>query len=176
MVDLEWDFRKEKVDLNQFIMQHASIMNINTNIRLLPILIVLLLPSLCLAWSGNVVGISDGDTITVMNDSRGEKIRLYGIDTPEKRQNFGTRAKQFTSGMVFGKIVEIETIDTDRYGRTVGIVHADGLNINQEIVRNGYAWVYTRYCKKPICNDWKGIETTARANKEGYLPCKKCNP
>jgi len=69
--------------------------------------------------------------------------------------------------MVFGKIVEIEAIDTDRYGRTVGIVTADGLNVNQEIVRNGYAWVYTRYCKKPVCGEWKGLETAARANKAG---------
>ena len=50
------------------------------------------------------------------------KIRLYGIDCPEQRQAFGTRAKQFTSDLVFGKNVNVETVDVDRYGRIVGIV------------------------------------------------------
>ena len=64
-----------------------------------------------------VVGVTDGDTITVLHEGKGEKIRLYGIDTPEKDQAFGKKAKQFTSQMVYGKTVEVETKDTDRYGR-----------------------------------------------------------
>ncbi len=57
------------------------------------VLVVLLLPVLSWAWQGKVVGVADGDTISVLHDGKGEKIRLYGVDAPEKRQDFGQRAK-----------------------------------------------------------------------------------
>ena len=70
----------------------------------LPLLVVLvLLPAFSFGWQGKVVGVSDGDTITVLHDGKGEKIRVYGIDCPEKGQDFGQKAKQFTSDKVFGK-------------------------------------------------------------------------
>ena len=71
------------------------------------------------AWSRQVVGVADGDTITVMHDGRGERIRLYGIDTSEKGQGFGQKAKSFTAGLVAGKVVTVVPADVDRYGRTV---------------------------------------------------------
>lgn len=122
----------------------------------------LVLESAVLAFTGQCVGIADGDTITVMHDGRGEKIRLYGIDTPERRQDFGRKAKRFLSDLVFRKIVEIQPEDTDRYGRTVGLVLVDGLNVNREIVKAGYAWVYRKYCIKPFCAEWLDLEDTAR--------------
>ncbi len=73
-------------------------------------------------FTGRVVGISDGDTITVLHNGKGEHIRLHGIDCPEKRQAFGKRAKQFTSTLVFSKIVTVQVLDRDRYRRTVGVV------------------------------------------------------
>lgn len=90
------------------------------------LLILLLLPQLSFGWQGKVVGVTDGDTITVMHNGKGEIIRLYGTDCPEKRQDFGTKAKQFSSNMVYGKVVNVEPIDTDRYSRTVGVVRIDG--------------------------------------------------
>jgi micrococcal nuclease len=69
-------------------------------------------------WSGKVVGVTDGDTITVLHDRQPEKIRLWGVDCPEKGQDFGTKAKQATSIMVFAKVVEVEPMTIDRYGRT----------------------------------------------------------
>jgi micrococcal nuclease len=128
---------------------------------------VLILPSLSLAWQGKVVGISDGDTITVMHNSRGEKVRLYGIDTPEKHQDFGNKAKQFISNMVFGKYVEVESVTKDRYGRTVGLVYINAQCLNEELLRAGFAWVYIKYCKKAICTDWRRLEATAKVNKTG---------
>ena len=59
-----------------------------------------------LSWPGKVVGVKDGDTIVALHDGRGETIRLYGIDAPERGQDFGNRAKQAISDMVFGKVVE----------------------------------------------------------------------
>ena len=65
------------------------------------------LPGLSLAWSGKVIGVADGDTITVLRDKEQIRIRLYGIDCPERYQPFSKKAKQFTSDMVFGKDVEV---------------------------------------------------------------------
>jgi len=118
-------------------------------------------------WSGLVVGISDGDTITVIHEGRGEKIRLYGIDCPEKSQAFSRKAKQFTSQMVYGKNVEVETKDTDRYGRTVGMVTVNGESLNEALIKNGFAWVYRKYCKEKFCEDWLNHEVVARYGKIG---------
>ncbi len=69
-----------------------------------------------------MVGVSDGDTITVLHNGKGERIRLHGNDCPQKRQAFGKRAKQLTSNLVFGKTVTVQVVDLDRYGHTVGEV------------------------------------------------------
>jgi len=119
------------------------------------------------SWSGEVVGVADGDTITALNNGKRERIRLYGIDTPEKRQAFGKKAKQFTSSMVFGKTVEVKIKDIDRYGRTVGLVYVDGQSLNEALVKVGYAWVYRRYCKEDFCKDWLSFEGVARDGKIG---------
>ena len=125
--------------------------------------------NLCWAWQGKVVGISDGNTITALHNGKQEKIRLYGIDCPEGFQGFGQKAKKFTSDAVFGKTVSVKPIDTDRYGRTVGIViYAGGtMNLNAELLRSGYAWVYDQYCKRPECRMWEFIERKARDEKNG---------
>ena len=79
------------------------------------------LPTFVLAadFTGRVAGISDGDTISVMHGTRAEKVRLNGIDCPEKRQAFGQRAKQFTAKVAFGKDVTVTTFGHDKYGRTI---------------------------------------------------------
>ena len=127
----------------------------------------LLLPCLAWSWSGKVVGVDDGDTITVLHGKRPERIRLYGIDCPEKRQPFGNKAKQFTSGLVFGNVVEIEPVATDRYGRTVAFVRVENITVNEELIKEGLGWVYVRYCKLPLCVDWQGLESEARFGKRG---------
>jgi endonuclease YncB( thermonuclease family) len=114
------------------------------------------------AWSGKCVGVADGDTITVMHNGKSERIRLHGIDCPESGQDFGKRAKQYTSGMVFGKTVTIEKTDTDGYGRTVAMVYAGGKCVNEDLIRAGFAWVFTKYCKENFCTSWKSLENEAR--------------
>jgi len=115
-----------------------------------------------------VVGVADGDTIEVLHDGRGEKIRLYGIDCPEKNQDFGQRAKKYTSENVFGKVVEVETVDTDKYGRTVGLVYlGNKYSLNEALINSGYAWAYKKYCGKPRCKEWLKIELKARQRKIG---------
>ncbi len=127
----------------------------------------LLLPCPAWAWTGKVVGVSDGDTITVLRDKQPQKIRLYGIDCPEKRQPFGKKAKQFTSELVFGKVVEVEPVTTDRYGRTVAFVQVENILVNEELIKEGLGWVYVRYCKLPLCVEWQRLQLAARNQKRG---------
>ena len=98
-------------------------------------------------FHGKVVSITDGDTITVLTDKKQNKIRLAEIDTPEKNQPYGKKAKKALSDFIFGKTVRIEIDTIDRYGRTVGTIFSEGLNINKEMVKAGHAWVYIQYAK-----------------------------
>ncbi len=94
-----------------------------------------------------------------------ERIRLHGIDCPEKRQAFGKRAKQFTSTLVFGNTVTVQVLDRDRYGRTVGVVLLpDGRSLNHELVRAGLAWMYRRYTNDQSLSD---LEEEARVARRG---------
>ncbi len=117
-------------------------------------------------FTGKVVGVSDGDTIKVMHLGRAEKVRLAGIDCPEKKQAFGTRAKQFTSDLVFGKVVTVKVETMDRYGRTVGeIILPDGKSLNRELVRAGLAWWYRQYSQDETLGQ---LEVEARTAKRGF--------
>ncbi|RDV16008.1 SNase-like nuclease [Pontibacter diazotrophicus] len=112
-----------------------------------------------------VIGIKDGDTIELLRNGQSETVRLYGVDTPEKKQAYGERAKQFTSDLVFGKTVRLITHNKDRYGRTVGtIMLPDGRSLNEELIKNGYAWHYTAYSKD---NSLANSEADARQFKRG---------
>lgn len=95
---------------------------------------------------GRVVGVTDGDTLTVLHAGRQTtKVRLAGIDAPESSQDFGSRAKQALSAKVFERDVRVGITDHDRYGRAVGDIYLEGRWINEELVREGLAWHYTDY-------------------------------
>ena len=97
-------------------------------------------------WTGKVVGVSDGDTITVMRQGRGIRIRLAEIDCPEKGQPFGKKAKQFVSDLCFGKLVKVLPSTVDRYGRIVAhVVLADSSILSEELLASGLAWHYKKY-------------------------------
>jgi endonuclease YncB( thermonuclease family) len=117
--------------------------------------------------SARVVGIADGDTITVLTaDKTQHRIRLSGIDAPEIGQDFGTRAKQLASTQAFGKTVTVRTRDMDQYGRTVAeVILPDGRSLNREMVREGMAWWYRRYA--PSDRELQRLEADARAAKRG---------
>lgn len=95
---------------------------------------------------GRVVGISDGDTVTVLDQSNAQwKIRLMGIDAPEKNQAYGQRSKENLSHLIFDKHVVVEYSKMDKYGRTVGKIIVDGIDVNLEQVKSGMAWHYKKY-------------------------------
>ena len=120
------------------------------------------------AFDGRIVKVTDGDTVDVLDTSNKlTKVRLYGIDAPEKKQDFGQKSKQFVLDIVAGKTVSVEAIDTDRYGRTVGVVHIGNTVLNAEILKSGLAWYYEKYCKSSFCGEWQQIESQARSSKIG---------
>jgi len=95
---------------------------------------------------GRVVAIADGDTITILDSSNLQhKIRLTGIDAPEKKQAFGQLSKQHLADLVFDRVVTIEWLKKDRYKRTLGKVIANGQDVNLEQLKTGLAWHYKQY-------------------------------
>ena len=95
---------------------------------------------------GKVVSVLDGDTIEVLNGHHAKRIRLSGIDCPEKGQAYGKKAKQAASALAFGKEVTIQTHGHDKYKRILGdVILPDGTNVNQELVKQGWCWWYRKY-------------------------------
>ena len=143
--------------------------------RLLPrnfILLALIILAAVGAFSygrGKVVKVNDGDTLTMLNnDGKFEKIRLYGIDCPESDQPGGSDATAFAGELAFLEEIGLTPVNTDRYGRTVGLVHLpNGRMLNEELLRNGHAWVYRNYCDEPWCVSWIMLENRAREEKKG---------
>jgi len=111
------------------------------------LILFILYPATLLAWSGECVAVTDGDTIKVMHEGKAEKIRLYGIDCPEKKQAFGKKAKTFASELVFKKVVEVKPLNKDRYGRTIAWVYVGDKCLNEELLKTGLGWHYKRYSK-----------------------------
>jgi micrococcal nuclease len=115
------------------------------------VLIVLPAPLFAAEFSGQVVRVIDGDTIEVLHRQRPERIRLHGIDCPEKGQAFGKRAKQATSTLAFGKEATLHTHGKDKYGRTIAdVLLPDGTNVNQRLVQDGWCWWYEKHAPKDL--------------------------
>jgi endonuclease YncB( thermonuclease family) len=96
--------------------------------------------------TGRVVGITDGDTLTVLTPAKSQlKIRLAEIDAPESSQPWGTKSKAMLSELAFGKEVKLVITDQDRYGRFVARVYVGSTDVNAEMVQRGGAWAFRRY-------------------------------
>ncbi len=130
--------------------------------------ILYLLPSLAHAdnFRGKVVRVTDGDTIKVMREGKEVKIRLAGIDCPEKDQPYGDESKQFTSALTLGQIVTVKAKTTDQYGRIVAdVISPERVNLNQQLVWAGLAWWYRKYA--PDDSTLAEMETKAKEAKRG---------
>jgi len=139
------------------------------------IITILLVALACTAHAetitGRVVGVADGDTITVLDANKVQhKIRLAGIDAPEKKQSFGNRSKESLSDLAFDKTVNVETNKRDRYGRQIGKVLVNGRDVNLVQIERGMAWFYRQYQREQSPNDqrlYEAAEDAARADKRG---------
>lgn len=120
--------------------------------------------------TGVVVGVADGDTITVLDAERQQhKIRLAGIDAPEKKQAFGQKSKASLSSMVFGKTVTVEWTKRDRYRRIIGVVLVNGVDSNLEQVKAGMAWWYRQYAKEQTAPQRAAYEAAENQAKVGRV-------
>lgn len=123
-----------------------------------------------------VVRVSDGDTITVNKIINGKvnndniRVRLLHIDAPESDQSYGEQSAEFLKKLVYNKEVSIDYEKTDRYGRILGIVYVDGVNVNEEMVRTGNAWWYRRY--SPNEKTYEKLEKEAKKQKLGLFSDK----
>lgn len=114
---------------------------------------------------GRVIGVSDGDTITVLVNGQPRKVRLNGIDCPEKTQAFGQKAKEYTAAQAYSKDVKVMSTGQDRYKRALGEVYLpDGRNLNEMLLAGGYAWWYKKYSRDV---QKKQLEEQARRGKLG---------
>jgi len=128
-------------------------------------------PALAHALEGRVVGIQDGDTLTVLDGARQQhRIRIAGIDAPEKAQAFGAAAKENLSRLAFGEQVDVRCNKRDRYGREVCNVYVSSRDVGLEQVRSGHAWWYREYAREQAVDErrsYEAAEQEARAAHRG---------
>ena len=123
---------------------------------------------------GKVVSIADGDTVTVLDTEKVQhKIRLQGIDAPEKAQAFGAKSKERLSEKIGEKEVVVKWKDKDRYGRVLGEIYLGDRHINLEMVQDGMAWHYKQYSNS---NELAEAEESARKSEKGLWADKESVP
>lgn len=136
--------------------------------RLLFIFLFAVIPVLCMAqrFTVKVVGISDGDTFTAINnDNLQLKIRIYGIDAPEKKQAFGNKSKEYLSSLIFGKNVTVNVQSQDGWGRHIAYVYTqDGQDVSLLMLQAGMAWHFVKYDNTA---SYSAAETRARRDNKG---------
>ena len=121
-------------------------------------------------FAAPVISVVDGVTLNVLTkDKQQRKIRLYGIDCQERGREFWSRAKQTTSDAVLGKTVTVQPMDTARDGRTTAVVYmSGGKSLNEQLVREGLAWVDQKSCtQEKLCAPLRNLEKAAKAQKRG---------
>jgi len=128
---------------------------------------------LALDFTGPVVPVLDGDTISVMHNGQAEKVRLHGIDCPEKGQAYGTRAKHAIADLAFRKEVMVKTHGHDKYKRTLAdVLLPDGTTVNHTLVKEGMCSWYRKYA--PGDTVLEGLERETREAMKGpYSPGMK---
>ncbi len=147
---------------------------------------------LCKYVNIEIFKIIDGDTISILLDYSisshtdgkiiciqkkiEEKIRLFGIDCPEPDQLYGKEAKQYLSKLIKNKKVDINEIDRDYYCRPVALIYNKNVCVNEELIKNGLAWVYPKYCKKDFCKEWEKYQEIAKKKKLGLWSLKNPIP
>ncbi len=119
------------------------------------------------SFKAGVTEVTDGDTLKIKYRGRIHKVRLYGIDCPEKKQAAGEAATAFTRRQVLGKTVKVSPQTRDPHGRVVAIIYIDGICLNEALVKAGYAWVYFKHAAEPYKTQWYELQKKAKKNKAG---------
>lgn len=116
-------------------------------------------------FTGRVVKVADGDTLTVLVNSRQVRVRLESIDAPESKQAFGKRSQQSLAQLCATKTATVTETGKDRYGRALGWVNCGGIDASSEQIRRGMAWVFVKYAAKN--SPLYGLEAEARSRLAG---------
>ena len=124
-------------------------------------------------FSGRVVGVADGDTLTVVDGGRQVRVRLWGIDAPERKQPWSSRSRDALAARAMHRDAVVATRGTDGYGRTLARVAVDGVDLGEVQLRDGLAWVYRRYTKDRAMI---AIEDEARAARRGLWVTRDPEP
>lgn len=112
---------------------------------------------------GRIVRVADGDTVIILTEDKQQvRIRLADIDCPEKSQDFDNKATLLVRELCYNKEAKVIKTGTDRYGRTLGVLYVDSINVNEVLVRQGLAWHYKRYTD---CHRLDSLEKIARKEK-----------
>lgn len=122
------------------------------------------------AITGDVVAISDGDSFTMLSGRRQIKVRIHGIDAPERRQPFSRESRRSLSTLIFRKQVAVDEITTDSYGRVVGVVTVGGIDAGLQQLRSGLAWHYVYYAREQSDSNrraYAAAERQARSMRRG---------
>lgn len=120
-------------------------------------------------FQAKVVRVTDGDTVVVFRQGKPEaKVRLLGIDAPERKQPFGAKAREALREKAAGRLVQVDTHKKDRYGRLLGRLRLGSRDLNLELVAEGWAWHYARYARDQFPGDASlYAAAAARAKQEG---------
>ena len=115
-----------------------------------------------------ILKVVDGDTVrvSIAGEKKPVRVRLYGIDAPEKNQPAGPESSEALARLLpVGSAVSLDVVNRDNYGRLVAIITRQGEHesANARQVSDGWAWYWSRYCKRPLCDDWKGSAEAAKA-------------
>ena len=128
-------------------------------------------PAVAVELDGTIVGVADGDTVTLLDSSKTQhRIRLDGIDAPERTQPHGQRSRQSLAALAHGRIAHADCPKVDRYGRAVCRVIIDGVDVGLEQIRRGYAWHYVKYAHEQRAIDrerYARAESDARHTHSG---------
>ena len=138
-----------------------------------PLLALLPIPGFSSTWSGRVVAIHDGDTLTALRRGRAVKIRLNAIDAPELDQPHGQQSRKSLSGLCYDRQATVEPIGEDKYERLLARVRCGGLDINSEQLRRGMAWHYAQYSHD---SGLQKLEDEARARRLGLWAQSRPEP
>lgn len=129
------------------------------------------------AWRARLVRAADGDSFTVRRIDSGQNVelRLYGVDAPENGQPYGQASRRSLLDMAEGKVLEVNPVESDQYGRMVAVVFAGGdeTSLNERQLEQGMAWYYEHFCRAPFCEGWKAKEQRARAERVGLWKDKR---
>ena len=148
-------------------------------IKALSLILILIIshPVLADTLTGKVVKITDGDTVHILQSNHiKEKIRLAGIDAPERKQPHGNKAKRLLASLIGNKFVTVEYNKRDRYGRIIGKIRHNNTDINLIMVKAGYAWHYKKYQREQSDDDqisYAVAENNARLHEIGLFQIRQ---